>query len=94
AFAPYLTYKFISFIGFDMYHAIGSEQYAKQALNRPVPTPTKPAGDGPQKVLDGGNSGGNESGGGGGSGAGGKTPPQPKTSAPQASGGGASAAGG
>ncbi|ACS29590.1 conjugal transfer protein TrbL [Micrococcus luteus] len=94
AFAPYLTYKFISFIGFDMYHAIGSEQDAKQALNRPVPTPTKPAGDGPQKVLDGGNSGGNESGGGGGSGAGGKTPPQPKTSAPQASGGGASAAGG
>ena len=43
AFAPYLTYKFISFIGFDMYHAIGSEQDAKQALNRPVPTPTKPA---------------------------------------------------
>ncbi|MCW3159572.1 conjugal transfer protein TrbL [Micropruina sonneratiae] len=48
AFAPYLTYKFISFIGFDMYHAIGSEQDAKQALNRPVPTPTKPAGDGPK----------------------------------------------
>ncbi|MGP9618099.1 conjugal transfer protein TrbL [Arthrobacter sp. AOP36-A1-22] len=87
AFAPYLTYKFISFIGFDMYHAIGSEQDAKQALNRPVPTPTKPAGDGPKKVLDGGNSG--DSGG-----SGGKTPPPAKTSAPQASGGGASAAGG
>lgn len=99
AFAPYLTYKFISFIGFDMYHAIGSEQDAKQALNRPVPTPTKPAGDGPKKVLDGGtsSSGGNESGGGGSSGnaeGGGKTPPQAKTAAPQASGSGAGAAGG
>ena len=35
AFAPYLTYKFIAFVGFDMYHAIGSEQDAKSALNRP-----------------------------------------------------------
>lgn len=26
AFAPYLTYKFISFVGFDMYHAMSSEQ--------------------------------------------------------------------
>ena len=94
AFAPYLTYKFISFIGFDMYHAIGSEQDAKQALNRPVPTPTQSAGDGPKKVLDGGSSG-NESGGGDGSGgSGGKTPPQAKTSTPQASGSGAGAAGG
>ncbi|ACV05736.1 conjugal transfer protein TrbL [Kytococcus sedentarius] len=97
AFAPYLTYKFISFIGFDMYHAIGSEQDAKQALNRPVPTPTTPAGDGPKKVLGGGNSsGGDESGGGSGgsAGGGGKTPPQAKTSTPQASGSGAGAAGG
>lgn len=98
AFAPYLTYKFISFIGFDMYHAIGSEQDAKQALNRPVPTPTQSAGDGPKKVLDGGSSsGGNGSGGGGSSGSGGsggKTPPQAKTSTPQASGSGAGAAGG
>lgn len=97
AFAPYLTYKFLSFVGFDMYHAIGSEQDAKTALNRPIPTPSKPAGDGPQKVLDGGNSGsggGSNSGGGGGSGSGGKTPPQPKTQAPQAAGSTAGAGGG
>lgn len=106
AFAPYLTYKFLSFVGFDMYHAIGSEQDAKNALNRPIPTPSKPAGDGPQKVLDGGNSGsggsGNSgggggsgnSGGGGGTGSGGKTPPQPKTQAPQAAGSTAGAGGG
>ncbi len=97
AFAPYLTYKFLSFVGFDMYHAIGSEQDAKSALNRPIPTPMKPAGDGPQKVLDGGNSGsggGGNSGGGGGSGSGGKTPPQPKSPTPQAAGSTAGAGGG
>lgn len=96
AFAPYLTYKFLSFVGFDMYHAIGSEQDAKSALNRPIPTPSKPAGDGPQKVLDGGNSssGGSNSGGGGGSGSGGKTPPQPKTPTSQAAGSTAGAGGG
>ena len=54
AFAPYLTYKFIAFVGFDMYHAIGSEQDAKSALNRPIPVPSKPQGGGdPKKVLDG-----------------------------------------
>ncbi len=61
AFAPYLTYKFIAFVGFDMYHAIGSEQDAKQALNRPVPIPSKPGGNGggePKKVLDGNDGGG------------------------------------
>ena len=95
AFAPYLTYKFLSFVGFDMYHAIGSEQDAKTALNRPIPTPSKPAGDGPQKILDGGNSGsGGSSGGGGGSGGGGKTPPQPKTPTSQAAGSTAGAGGG
>ena len=36
AFAPYITYKFLSFVGFDMYHAMSSEQEAKSALNRPV----------------------------------------------------------
>ncbi|MFH5823106.1 conjugal transfer protein TrbL [Georgenia sp. AZ-5] len=40
-FAPYLTYKAISFIGFDMYHAVGAEQEAKQAVNRPIPIPTR-----------------------------------------------------
>lgn len=52
AFAPYMAYKFISFVGFDMYHAMSSEQEAKSAMNRPVPTVAKPAGDGPKKVLD------------------------------------------
>jgi len=102
AFAPYLTYKFLSFVGFDMYHAIGSEEDAKQALNRPIPTPTKPQGGGePKKVLDGGgegsggkSGGGDDGDGGGGGGGGGKHPPQPKTPAPQASGGGKAAASG
>lgn len=53
-FAPYMTYRFLSFIGFDLYNAVGSEQEAKNALNRPVPTPSKPQGDGPRKVLDDG----------------------------------------
>jgi hypothetical protein len=67
AFAPYLTYKFIAFVGFDMYHAIGSEQDAKSALNRPIPVPSKPQGGGdPKKVLDGTSSGGNAGGGSGG----------------------------
>ena len=65
AFAPYLTYKFLSFVGFDMYHAIGSEQDAKSALNRPIPVPTKPQGGGdPKKVLDGTSSSGGNTGGG------------------------------
>lgn len=94
AFAPYLTYKFIAFVGFDMYHAIGSEQDAKSALNRPIPVPSKPQGGGdPKKVLDGTSSGGNA---GGGSGGGSSAPPPPKTPAPAlaASGGGAAASGG
>ena len=78
AFAPYLTYKFIAFVGFDMYHAIGSEQDAKSALNRPIPVPTKGGGD-PKKVLDGTSSGGNAS---GSSGSGNGAPPPPKTAAP------------
>ena len=89
AFAPYLSYKFIAFVGFDMYHAIGSEQDAKSALNRPIPVPTKPQGGGdPKKVLDGAS--------GGGSGGGSSTPPPPKTPTPAAatSGGGTAAGGG
>ena len=92
AFAPYLTYKFIAFVGFDMYHAIGSEQDAKSALNRPIPVPTKPQGGGdPKKVLDGSSSGGNTS---GGSGGGSNTPPPPKTPAPAPAASGGGAAGG
>jgi type IV secretion system protein TrbL len=51
AFAPYITYKFLSFVGFDMYHAMSSEQEAKSALNRPVPVPTSPMRDGAKKIL-------------------------------------------
>lgn len=99
AFAPYLTYKFISFVGFDMYHAIGSEQDAKNALNRPLPVPSKPGGNGgggePKKVLDDGNKTGGGGGDGGGGGGGGKTPPSAaKGTAPQASGGASAGAGG
>ena len=99
AFAPYLTYKVIAFAGFDMYHAIGSEQDAKSALNRPIPVPSKPQGGAdPKKVLDGSSGGGNT---GGSTGGGSSAPPPPKTPAPipaassgSAAGGGGAAAGG
>ena len=61
AFAPYMVYRFISFLGFDLYHAMGSEQEAKSAVNRPVPVPSKPQSDGVKKVLDGGSGGGGTS---------------------------------
>ncbi|QDZ14690.1 conjugal transfer protein TrbL [Humibacter ginsenosidimutans] len=94
AFAPYLTYKFIAFVGFDMYHAIGSEQDAKSALNRPIPVPTKPQGGGdPKKVLDGTSSSGNASGGSGGGGSSAPPPPKTPAPAPAASGGGAAGGG-
>ena len=53
-FAPYMTYKAISFMGFDMYHAMSAEQEAKSALNRPMPIPVNrtPTSQ-PSKVLDG-----------------------------------------
>ena len=93
AFAPYLTYKFIAFVGFDMYHAIGSEQDAKSALNRPIPVRSKPQGGGdPRKVLDGTSSGGGNSS--GGSGGGSSAPPQPKTPAPAPAASGGGTAGG
>lgn len=38
-FAPYLSYKLIALTGLDSYHAITTEQEAKQSLNRPVPIP-------------------------------------------------------
>ncbi|MBN9178783.1 MAG: conjugal transfer protein TrbL [Microbacterium sp.] len=82
AFAPYITYKFLSFVGIDMYHAMSSEQEAKQALNRPVPVPSAPSADSAKKVLDGGGSPA-----GGSSGA---TPP----GGPSSAGGGASASAG
>ncbi|HRY10425.1 MAG: conjugal transfer protein TrbL [Actinobacteria bacterium] len=36
-FAPYMTYKSISFMGFDMYHAMSAEQETKSSMNRPLP---------------------------------------------------------
>lgn len=84
-FAPYMTYKAISFMGFDMYHAMSAEQEAKSSLNRPLPIPSGgPSGGSIQKILGGD--------GGGGSG-GGPTP----AAAPNAGGpgaGGSGAAGG
>lgn len=53
AFAPYMTYKFVTFIGFDMYHSMSAEQEAKSALNRPVPVSSAPKTNGTKKVLDG-----------------------------------------
>ena len=64
-FAPYLTYKAISFMGFDMYHAMSAEQEAKSALNRPLPIPmSRRPGSNPSKVLDGGSAGGGSAAGG------------------------------
>lgn len=58
-FAPYLTYKAISFMGFDMYHAMSAEQEAKSALNRPLPIPmSRRPGPEPSKVLAGQSGGG------------------------------------
>ncbi len=66
-FAPYLTYKAISFMGIDFYHAMSTEQEAKQALNRPVPVPPNPFRRAAPKVLnvaaDGGGPGGSTLGG-------------------------------
>jgi type IV secretion system protein TrbL len=77
-FAPYLTYKAIAFMGFDMYHAMSAEQEAKGALNRPMPIPlSRRTGGEPAKVL--GDSGG---GGGGGTTSG----SSPATAGPSAGG--------
>ncbi|WP_409048463.1 conjugal transfer protein TrbL [Microbacterium sp. HA-8] len=87
AFAPYMVYRFVSFLGFDLYQQMGTEQEAKNALNRPLPIPSKPQGGGePKKVLD------DPMGGGGSGGGSGGTPP-PKTPAPAAGGGGGAGAG-
>ncbi|GAA3669014.1 hypothetical protein FB459_2115 [Yimella lutea] len=87
AFAPYMTYKFVSFVGFDMYHSMSAEQEAKSALNRPVPVPSAPKTDGAKKVLDGAG----DKGGGAAPSGGGMSPAS--TVAPSA-GGGAAASGG
>ncbi|MFD6175537.1 MULTISPECIES: conjugal transfer protein TrbL [unclassified Isoptericola] len=52
-FAPYLTYKFIGFMGLDAHHATSAEQETKHALDRPLPTPHRAASRrSPSKVLD------------------------------------------
>lgn len=53
-FAPYMTYKAISFMGFDMYHAMSAEQEAKSSLNRPVPIPMNRRPGEAAKVLGSG----------------------------------------
>jgi len=53
SFAPYVVYKFLAFVGFDMYQAASMEQEAKSALNRPVPVPSKPNTGQAKQVLDG-----------------------------------------
>jgi hypothetical protein len=50
-FAPYLTYKAINFMGFDMYHAMSAEQETKHALNRPIPMPIRQPVFQPPSVL-------------------------------------------
>lgn len=52
-FAPYLVYKAINFMGFDMYHAMSAEQESKHALNRPIPMPVRmPAMQSPKVLGD------------------------------------------
>ena len=102
AFAPYMVYRVIAFLGFDLYNTMGAEQEAKNAMNRPVPVPTKPSGDSPKKVLDdNGGGGGDGSGGGnppplpgGGGGGGGGNPPPPPPGGGGGAGAGAGAGGG
>jgi type IV secretion system protein TrbL len=61
-FAPYMTYKAISFMGFDMYHAMSAEQEAKSAMNRPLPIPmSRRPGVEPSTVLDGASNNGGSS---------------------------------
>lgn len=64
AFAPYMVYRLISFVGFDLYNSMGAEQDAKNAMNRPVPIPTRVGGEGPKKILDDPGSGSGSDGGG------------------------------
>ncbi|NHN55854.1 conjugal transfer protein TrbL [Calidifontibacter sp. DB0510] len=95
AFAPYMAYKFISFVGFDLHHAMSAESEAKGAMNRPIPVPVLPGLSNARKVLGGGSndSGGSGSGSGGGGGGGSGSPP-PGGGSPVGGGSGDAAAGG
>ncbi|EFG46539.1 hypothetical protein HMPREF0183_2187, partial [Brevibacterium mcbrellneri ATCC 49030] len=79
-FAPYICYRFLSFIGSDFYTMAGSEQDAKQALNRPMPIPGKQEGNEPKKVLDDKKSDSPSGSGEGGKPSGGKPTPPPPSS--------------
>ena len=81
AFAPYMTYKFVSFLGIDFSHAISSEQEAKSALKQPVQAPSAALKGNIGRVLSGG--GGRSSASGG---AGGAAVPKPTPAAPAAGG--------
>ena len=101
AFAPYMVYKFIAFVGFDAYQVMSAEQESKQSMNRPLPLPGRPDGPAPKQVLDGAR---DQSGGSGGGGGGPTTAPATGNptpggeaaggSAPATAGGGGSAAAG
>jgi len=56
AFAPYMTYKLIAFMGSDMYHLMSAEQEAKSAMNRPLPVRTSMSS--PPQVLGSSGDGG------------------------------------
>lgn len=97
AFAPYMAYKFISFIGFDLHHVMSSEAEAKQAFNRPMPTSRLPRLDAARKVLGGAGDPGGHGDPGNGPGSGGRTPTGPGSGltgggSPEAGGGPATAA--
>lgn len=92
AFAPYMAYKFIAFVGFDLYHAMSAESEAKGAMNRPVPVPAMPGLSNARKVLGGSDSGG-DGGTRGSSGGGGSPQPGGSSGGPDGSGGNAGGAG-
>ena len=81
AFSPYIVYRFIAFLGFDLYNQMGMEQDAKAAANRPIPTPSRPQQSEPKKVIDGDSAKDGSSG----------SPPAPKTTPPSATPAGAEA---
>ena len=89
-FAPYMAYRFISFMGFDMYHATSAEQESKGALSRPIPLAAARASDGVKKILGSGSSSAGADGISGGSG---QAPP-PRPSAEVGASAGPAAAGG
>jgi len=93
AFAPYMVYRFVSFVGFDLYQQMGVEQEAKNALNRPIPMRTNPGAAGgsqPTKILQASTGPGGGTAGSSGGGRGGAPRPTP-TGGTGASGGGAAA---